>query len=1038
MENLNMNPRNNEKTTGKLGAVRALAVRALVVLVTLALIFESSPITQLAYAFEPEGDGHVTTTVDGDGAGAEQNEDTEDQSASDAQQAEDESDESDAKDSEASANDGAIAMASEQSEDEIALASEEQSDKPVSGKTYGSITYTTNTEYNGFLSSVYDAYRDSGTSLGIANSFHIVAFDTLNAPVDVYGNVLVKNLASVVDNGTSNEFVNIYGHNTLSYIQNYSGGFTRWDKSENGYVVFGSGVNITTRNNSELLLNGSRIEKPNNVVQDTDSTTTPFIDIDAVESSMTSLSATLASRSEVGASSELINEGKVRNIKIKEGYSGCAYVSLTAQDLKSSYEGINIDGLATTSGSGLVINVDCQGASSIDIPKTYLRINGQNVGIGEVDNVYGDTGYVLYNFYNTASDTSITVHECTASVLAPSATLTLGPGSACGTFIANNVNVAAESHTRPFHGNVTPSDDDDDETTSLAVNKVWKDAEGNVETDVDHAGITAELWYADESGNATEPVVDSEGNAVTAELGADNGWSHVWSDLPTKKDGVQLYYTVKESSVPSGYDSSVTPGEDGSSFTITNTRQADEDEDFSLTGYSMRAADAPVSEPDKVCYVDPKVVKVLEGRALTAGEFSFQLINDKTGEVVSTAANDEAGMVDFDKAADVSGNPDNPTCLKFSSAGTYTYTVRETPGQAKDSTVVYSTEVVKFVTVIAANADGTLYAQESYYLKYANAEDAAAGRNATKYSSDEHPTITNKVKSISLALTKTSAETGEGLEGATYALYRVDASAGTGAVQVMTATSDENGLMVFTPADASDIVVDGQYYFQEVSAPAGYTVSENKTDVFTIKMNDEGKYYLVYEDDSTSSAYSGTVADPIVFKAGTGVTDTEVQVTVGKLASDGSALAGAELAVRDASGTDVATWTTTAVGYVVKGLVSGEKYTLYEKTAPEGYAKAAEVVFTVDEYGAVTIVEGATNGDLTNAFAEGSSISLVDYKSDVREEKKVVNREEGKPSGKSGGRLAQTGDIATCAGIFFGVGACLLVGGLAHKLRRKM
>ncbi len=945
MQNLNVNKDGREMKN----ALRVLATKALAVFMTLILVMGTSPLMQVAYAEEqnaaetlelnvaPQNEDAQDSGEADEGAGDAATTDSQDATADtgDAQSAQNTEDADAEEEAEAEAeaqasDEDAIAPASAEGEDGIEPLSDEQSDKPVSGKKYGSITYTQNTEKNAFLSSAYDKYRDGGTSLGIANSFHIVAFDTLSAGVDIYGNLLVKNLTRIVDNGTSDKFVDIYQHNTLSYIQNYTGTWPRWDKSANGCVVFGSGVNITTRNNSELLLNGARIENPNSVVQDADSATAPFIDIDALQSNMSSLSATLAARAEVGATSELVNDGKVRNITINEGYTGCAYVSLTAAELTSSYERINIDGLSTKSGSGLVINVDCQGASSIDVPKTYLRINGKDVGIGEVDSVYGDTGYVLYNFYNTAENLPITVHECTASVLAPNASLTLGPGSACGTFIGNNVTVMAESHTRPFHGNLTPSDDDDDD-----------------------------------------------------------------------------------------------------------------DEDFALSGYSMRAADAPVSDADKICYVDPKVVKVLDGRALKDGEFSFQLI-DESGKVISTATNDAAGMVDFDRANPVEGSdPDNPSCLSFSAAGTYTYTVRETPGQVKDPTVVYSTEVVQFVTTIGEDEDGSLYEAESHYVKYANAEDAAAQKNGTIYAATEHPTITNAVKPLSLAVTKTDAATGAGLSGAVYALYRVDASAAGGAVQVMTATSDADGLMVFTGADASAVAEGEQYYFQEIAAPAGYTVQSNKTETFTIERATDGTYSLKYADGTVSkSSYAGTATDPIVFKAGEGVTDAQTSVTFGKVSSDGTALSGAKLAIRDAAGKDVDAWTTGTAGHVVMGLSVGVEYTLYEQEAPQGYAKAAQVVFTLDEYGNVTIVSGATANSVMNAYVTGSTLTLIDYKRTEIEQKREVIREEGTPAKKTTaskkGSLPQTGDssivmIAAAVTVaLFSIGA-----GLVQRRRNK-
>lgn len=1044
------------------GRVRSLAARMLVVFVTLALVLGSSPFAQLAYAGDEDGIVLASEEPSIEGQAEQATGGSDEQTNDDATVDEpaDGTAEEEASDGEAADGSEDGDAAAESSEDELASVDEgialaSASDTLVDGQ-YGNYTYKKNTTKDAFTSSEYSAYRDANATqqLGVAGSFHITAFNQMTIQSHVYGNVLTKKMVGSNNFGMDDR-TSIYGFTGLSYIQDYpnpTGNADGYDKSSNGILVVGSGNTVTVGgNNDQLYINDRKLDSPYTLIQDADTATSPFIDIDAVKASSVETQAALARRSDIGATTTTKNDGKVRTITISDGYTGCAYVNLTASELQSSYENVYIDNLSFESNSGLVINVDCQGASSVDVPKTHLRVNGKEVSTEEIDKVYGNTGYVLYNFYNTADDLPITVHECTASVLAPNASLTLGPGSACGTFIANNVTVVAESHIRPFHGTTNPDDggDDQDETTAVAVSKQWLDAEGNAEQGVSHSAVTAELWYADENGNATTPVTDSDGNTRMVELSAEGEWAGTFSDLPVKDaSGNALRYTVKESEASQqanpDYSSSVVEGENG--LVITN-RHNEEEVSFSLCGYSMAAESGEVSEPDKVCYVDPKVVKVLEGRALKAGEFSFQLVSE-TGAVVSTATNDEAGMVDFDKAADVSGNPENPSCLSFTSAGTYTYTVRETADYTRDSSIEYSTEVVKFVTTIGQNSDGSLYEKESHYVKYANAADAAAGVNGTTYASSEHPTITNKVKTLSLALTKTDSETGVGLEGAVYGLYRVDESVEGGAVRVMTATSDANGLMVFTATDATAITTGQSYYFQEVSAPEGYTVSENRTAIFQIVQNADGTYSIVSEDDAAvlsdeaddaATGHSGSTLDPIVY--GKGVSDSQVQVTITKVSSDGSALTGAELAVRDEDGNDVASWTTEAAGYVVKGLVSGKKYVLYEKAAPEGYSKAAEVTFTVDEYGKVTIEDGSKSGDLTNAYSDGSELSLVDYKLDVNESTVVKVREEGKPSGKGGnknGRLPQTGELATYAGIVLAAGACLVAGGLARKARRKM
>lgn len=976
-----------------------------------------------------------------------------------------------------------------------AIATVDAGDDTLAPGKYGRYTYRQNAATNAFESSEYDAYRDPVATewLGIAGSFHIAAFNQVNICSHVYGNILTKTLNGSNNFGPTSEYGNRYGYQTLSYVQNYPNPSGNPDGKDDGVFIIGSN-NVVTKvdNGNHLSINGAQLNSPNTLIQDIDTDANPFIDLDAVKVYTTKVSDDLAKVADTGAT--VRQQGGNTYIDY-EGESGCAYVSMTADEL-NSIDQLFINGMTLNGECSVVINVDMNGATQLNLSKVHVLLpNGQTAGTGESDNT---VGYVMFNIKNSTSDMNINLSDrVLASVLAPNSTINLG-GSAAGTYIATNVNVTAESHARPFRGTLKPI------TDSLSVKKVWQDAYGNAEP-VDvvdaHGAVSVKVY---QRSKVTDGEWSDWREYEIVTLSKDNGWSKLWASVPKKDaDGTVYEYKMAEVSqtadyvssvensggawtivnrhvavgklsvskvwkdaagnVESGehgevtvkvmrsvngtdfeqygesislsernnwsasveplplkdsagndyiykvqednvagyavsYDGSLTPDIDDFgnkiwTYTVTNTHEA-EGVSFSLSGYSAKSAAAPVSEPDKICYVDPKIVKVLDGRTLTAGEFSFQLIDEK-GSIVSEAKNDAAGMVDFDAAQNVAKEGMEPSCLAFTAAGTYTYTVRETPNQVKDPSVEYSDEIIKFVTVIDTDDKGALYEKESYYLKYDNAADAAAGVGATKYASDDHPSITNKVKAVSLGLKKTSAETGEGLEGAVYALYKVDESAPEGFVQVMTATSNQNGFMVFSSDDASVISVGEKYFFREITAPEGYTVSENRTEAFTLEQVDDGKYQLAYESGEVSAAASGTVDDPVVYKAGAGVSDTQVSVTFGKIASDGTALCGAELAIRDASGNEVDAWTTDGNGHVVKSLAIDTEYVLYEKTAPVGYKKADEVTFTVDKYGNVTIVSGGGSDGALNAYATGSNVNLVDYRQNEIVEKKEVSREEG-------------------------------------------
>lgn len=280
--------------------------------------------------------------------------------------------------------------------------------------------------------------------------------------------------------------------------------------------------------------------------------------------------------------------------------------------------------------------------------------------------------------------------------------------------------------------------------TSVNVRKVWDDGD-----DIDR--------LRPESVKAQLCVKQADGQVVPVEgvdpviLNEDNNWSAGWTDLDARKDGEDIQYTVQEVEVPDGYEVEVSDGvsdDDGASYTYTMTNKHQTEEcDFSLTGYSV-ASVSDILQPDDECYVDPKIVKRLDGRALEAGEFKFQLVDEKTGEVVSTASNDESGMVDFDKAANVAPDGMDASCLKFTKEGTYSYIVKEV-SESKDPSIDYSNEVVKFVVQVTRDSAGSLtsdkgrlVADGGTYYYYEN-----AGSTLSKeLPPDEHPTITNSVE----------------------------------------------------------------------------------------------------------------------------------------------------------------------------------------------------------------------------------------------------------------------------------------------------
>ena len=92
--------------------------------------------------------------------------------------------------------------------------------------------------------------------------------------------------------------------------------------------------------------------------------------------------------------------------------------------------------------------------------------------------------------------------------------------------------------------------------------------------------------------------------------------------------------------------------------------------------------------------------KVLAGRYLKAGEFSFELVEGegKDAKVVATGKNAADGKITM-------------SAVKYDKAGTHTYTLREVNGGTTSKGVTYSDAKFTIVTTITDNGDGTLKAE---------------------------------------------------------------------------------------------------------------------------------------------------------------------------------------------------------------------------------------------------------------------------------------------------------------------------------------
>ena len=169
-------------------------------------------------------------------------------------------------------------------------------------------------------------------------------------------------------------------------------------------------------------------------------------------------------------------------------------------------------------------------------------------------------------------------------------------------------------------------------------------------------------------------------------------------------------YTLRE--VPGDAGNGITY--DGKTYTIETT-VTDNGKGELVVKHELNGADEAKfnngykPNPDEFSVTDQITAnKVLTGRELAAGEFSFELVEGegKDAKVVATGKNAADGKITM-------------SAVKYAKARTHTYTLREVKGGTTSKGITYSDAKYTIETTITDNGDGTLKAE--HVLKDATA-----------------------------------------------------------------------------------------------------------------------------------------------------------------------------------------------------------------------------------------------------------------------------------------------------------------------------
>lgn len=236
--------------------------------------------------------------------------------------------------------------------------------------------------------------------------------------------------------------------------------------------------------------------------------------------------------------------------------------------------------------------------------------------------------------------------------------------------------------------------------------------------------VPDDLTPADITGKFTFTVTGEEGAPLPANASVTNDakgkvdfgkitftlddLNKALGEKPEKREHT-FTYTVTESGEVAGVTNDAKPPRTVS-FTVTDdskgnlrvSRKPDGNVAFTFTNtYSVT--------PDEFSVTDQiTATKVLTGRELAAGEFSFELVEGegKDAKVVATGTNAADGKITMN-------------AVKYTEAGKHAYTLREIKGGTTSKGITYSDAKYTIETTITDNGDGTLKAE--HVLKDATA-----------------------------------------------------------------------------------------------------------------------------------------------------------------------------------------------------------------------------------------------------------------------------------------------------------------------------
>ena len=234
--------------------------------------------------------------------------------------------------------------------------------------------------------------------------------------------------------------------------------------------------------------------------------------------------------------------------------------------------------------------------------------------------------------------------------------------------------------------------------------KVTDDGNGNLSSSVryDNDGVVFKNFDTTPTTGSLSITKEIEGGVVDAS-------KEFTFDVTTIKDGVR---TTKQVKVGAGQTLDVGEFPEGTTYSIAET---DIPAGYTLLKVSSDATGTIVAgKTQNATFTNAysakgsvalKATKKLTGGTLESGQFSFELRDKATGNVLQTVTNDADGSVTFEP-------------ISYDAAGTYNYTIAEVvPGQGSvgyDDSITYDSHSENVTVDVTDQHDGTLSAVATY------------------------------------------------------------------------------------------------------------------------------------------------------------------------------------------------------------------------------------------------------------------------------------------------------------------------------------